>query len=190
MTDSKPQDSSDSDLIARCVEGDDRAWSQLIDRHARLVYSIPSRHGLSRDDCDDVFQTVWGLAVKHLHSLRDARTLPAWLITTTQRETWRVLRKAPPTDQSRAAEAEAAIGTHAEMELIERRQTLRAALTRLGPECRDLLETLFRSDRPSYDVVAEQLGMPRGSIGPRRARCIEQLSRLASEAQNEAQEGA
>lgn len=174
-----PHEPSDTDLVARCVGGDDRAWSQLIDRHARLVYSIPARHGLSRDDCDDIFQTVWALAVKHLHALRDARTLPSWLITTTQRETWRVIRKAPKTSQNTQAEAEAPLGSHTELELIERRQRLREALARLDPPCRTLLEALFRTDRPSYDVVAEQLGMPRGSIGPRRARCLARLAELA-----------
>ena len=175
-------DQTDSELVTRCVAGDDRAWSELIDRHARLVYSIPARHGLSRDDCDDVFQSVWGLTVKHLHTLRDARTLPSWLITTTQRETWRVIRKSGRSAESEQAEAEAALGSHAELELIEQRQQLREALQRLDTPCRTLLETLFRSDRPSYDVVAEQLSMPRGSIGPRRARCLQRLAALAEEA--------
>jgi len=185
MTENRSSEPSDTDLVARCIDGDDRAWSLLIDRYARLVYSIPARHGLGRQDGEDIFQTVWALVVKHLPTLRDARTLSAWLITTTQRETWRVLRKKTPTPASIEAEAEAPIGTHAELEVIERRQRLRDALGALGPECRTLLEALFRSDRPSYDVVAEQLGMPRGSIGPRRARCIQRLSELAHEAQEE-----
>jgi len=182
MTETQPPEPSDTELIARCNDGDDRAWSLLIERYARLVYSIPARHGLHREDFDDIFQTVWALVVKHLPTLRDARTLPAWLITTTQRESWRVLRKRTPTAQSAEAESEAPIGTHAELELTEHRQHLREALSRLGPECRTLLEALFRADRPSYDVVSEQLGMPRGSIGPKRARCLQRLSELATEA--------
>ncbi len=185
MNESRSTKPSDTELIARCLDGDDAAWSVLIDRYSRLVYSIPARHGVNRQDSEDVFQTVWALVVKHLPMLRDARTLPAWLITTTQRETWRVLRKSAPTALSAEAESEAPIGTHAELELIERRQRLREAMARIGPECRTLLEMLFRSDRPSYDVVAQQLGMPRGSIGPRRARCLQKLSNLAQEALGE-----
>ncbi len=153
-----------------------------MDKYARLVYSIPSRHGLSRQDSDDVFQEVWGLAVKHLSSLRDGQTVAAWLITTTQRETWRVLRKKSPTPRSQLAETEAEIGTHAEFELVERRHRLREAMDRLGSPCRDLLEALFREDRPSYDLIAEQLSMPRGSIGPTRARCLHKLGGLVEEA--------
>ncbi len=185
MNQSQSPETSDSELVARCLDGDDRAWSVLIDRYSRLVYSIPARHGLGRQDSEDVFQAVWALVVKHLPTLRDARTLPAWLITTTQRETWRVMRKGAPTPRSAQAEGEAPIGTHAELELIERRQRLREAMVRIGPECRTLLETLFRSDRPSYDVIAQQFGMPRGSIGPRRARCLQKLSDLAQDAPGE-----
>lgn len=169
---------NDAELVRACLAGDDGAWSALIERYARLVYSIPARHGLSRPDADDVFQDVWGLAVKHLASLRDGQTIAAWLITTTQRETWRVMRRRAPTPASRAAEAEAEIGTHAEFELVERRQRLREAMERLGSPCRELLEALFREDRPSYDVIAEQLSMARGSIGPTRARCLDKLTRL------------
>ncbi|MEZ6243105.1 MAG: sigma-70 family RNA polymerase sigma factor [Phycisphaerales bacterium] len=179
----KPEShASDADLVARCLAGEDGAWSTLIDRYARLVYSIPARHGLSRQDSDDVFQDVWALAVKHLNTLRDGQTVAAWLITTTQRETWRVLRKRTPTPTSEAAEVEAEIGTHAEFELLEGRQRLREALARLGEPCRALLEALFREDRPSYDVIAEQLSMPRGSIGPTRARCLHKLTELVEEA--------
>jgi RNA polymerase sigma factor (sigma-70 family) len=178
-----PPDQTDTELVARCVGGDDGAWAELIDRYARLVYSIPARHGLSREDCDDVFQSVWGLTVKHLHSLRDARTLPSWLITTTQRETWRAIRTSGrATASPEGAEVDAELGSHAELELVEQRQRLREALRRLDEPCRTLLETLFRSDRPSYDVVAEQLSMPRGSIGPRRGRCLQRLAELAEEA--------
>ncbi len=176
---------TDAELVARCLDGDDRAWDTLVERYSRLVYSIPARHGMSRQDSDDVFQEVWGLAVKHLGSLRDGQTVSAWLITTTQRETWRVLRKKTPTAQSAAAEAEAEIGTHAEFELVERRQRLREAMDRLGEPCRSLLEALFKEDRPSYDVIAEQLSMPRGSIGPTRARCLSKLTNLVQEAAQE-----
>jgi len=179
MTKPPLSEQSDTDLVACCIAGDDRAWSALIDRYSRLVYSIPVRHGLAKQDAEDVFQGVWALVVKHLPKLRDARTLPAWLITTTQRETWRVSRGRTPTAQSIAAEKEAPLGTHAELELCEHRQRLREAMKRLDARCRVLLETLFRSDRPSYEVVAEQLGIARGSIGPQRARCLKKLSDLA-----------
>ena len=52
---------------------------------------------------------------------------------------------------------------------------MREAMGQLDERCRDLLVACFREDRPDYDVLAERLGMPRGSIGPTRGRCLNKL---------------
>ncbi|USN98014.1 MAG: sigma-70 family RNA polymerase sigma factor [Phycisphaeraceae bacterium] len=164
----------DAELLAACLEGSDDAWSELVERYARLVYSIPARHGLPGDLCDEVFQSVWTIAVRHLGSLRDARSLPAWLIRATQRETWRITRAARRTSGLEAPE-ELTWTDPDEASLIEDRQRMREALAQIGDRCRELLLILFREDRPDYDRVAERLGIPRGSIGPTRGRCLDKL---------------
>jgi hypothetical protein len=58
---------------------------------------------------------------------------------------------------------------------------LMEALGRLGDACQRLLRVLMASPPPSYDLVSEALGMPIGSIGPTRARCLAQLRRHLSE---------
>ena len=45
---------SDRDLIRRCRQGSAGAWHQLLNKYERLVYSIPLRYGLSRDDAADI----------------------------------------------------------------------------------------------------------------------------------------
>lgn len=176
---------SDSELIEACLGGDQRAWTQLVDRYANLVYSIPARTGLRAADRDDVFQTVWTLAVKHLGGLRDRETIAAWLITTTQRECWRVMRT------RRSDEIEpptwAVTGEHDaedENELVEQRQHLRDAMRRLDQRCRDLLTAVFTPAKPGYDEIAARLGIPRGSIGPTRARCLKKLTSLLTKAES------
>ncbi|MFT5424674.1 MAG: RNA polymerase sigma factor (sigma-70 family) [Phycisphaerales bacterium] len=180
---------TDAQLVSRCLQGNARAWSDLVDRYSRLVYSIPARHGLPKEEAEDVFQNVWTLAVRHLNALRDGQTVAAWLITTTQRETWHALRKRPPSAVSREAEAEAEIGTHAEFELTEQRQVLRESLNLLDPRCRSLLIALFADERPAYDQIADQLDMPRGAIGPSRARCLDRLRMLFEQAQADEDRG-
>lgn len=80
---------SDPQLIQRCIGGEQTAWNELVEKYARLVYSIPRRYGLSGTDAEDVFQTVFSTVVRTLPKLRDQRRLSAWLITTTRRECWR-----------------------------------------------------------------------------------------------------
>lgn len=181
----KEAEGTDEQLIAHSLSGDERAWSELVERYARLVYSIPARHGMPTEDCDEIFQNVWTIAVSHLSSVRDHRSVPAWLITTTQRECWRYLRR-----QGREAHGagiatgeDSSLGTLEELELLERRQELREAFAKLDAPCRDLLEAMFRPQgTPAYDELAERLSMPRGSIGPRRARCLEKLAALLGRA--------
>ena len=57
-------------------------------------------------------------------------------------------------------------------------RALRSAFARLGEECRRLL-TLMIADPPlSYDEIAVALDRPRGSLGPTRRRCLDQLRKL------------
>ena len=81
-------------LVERARDGDQRAWDQIVERYAPLVWSICARYQLNRADIDDVGQTVWLLLVEQLGNLRVSAALPGWLATTTQRECLRVLRAA------------------------------------------------------------------------------------------------
>lgn len=171
---------TDPELVEACLGGSESAWATLVDRYSRLVYSIPARHRLAEHLRDDVYQSVWAIAVRHLGGLRDAQSLAAWLIRTTQRETWRIGRAA--SGSSPAGSSEDLVWTDpAEADLLEDRQRMRAALGRLDERCRELLIAAFSADRPNYDQLAEQLGMPRGSIGPNRGRCLNKLRTLIEE---------
>ena len=57
---------SDAELVRACVEGDQHAWEQLVQRYQRLVYSIPRRAGLDEEASADVFQRVFTSLVEHL----------------------------------------------------------------------------------------------------------------------------
>lgn len=174
-----PKDLTDTELIEECLAGVGDAWSELVHRYARLVASIPARSGLPPDLREEVFQSVWTIAVKHLGSLRDHRSLPAWLIRTTQRETWRISREAK---RARGSDQQDPLtwADPEEADLLEDRQRMREALDRLDDRCRDLLLVLFRDDRPDYDQIAESMDMPRGSIGPTRGRCLDKLRTIYS----------
>jgi len=50
----------------------------------------------------------------------------------------------------------------------------------LPERCRALLRVIAFADRPDYSSVAEALGMPVGSIGPTRGRCLAKLRQLLS----------
>jgi len=172
-----------SALVARVSAGDQEAWNELIERYAPLVWSICQRYQLTRQDIDDVSQSVWLLLVENIAGLREAAALPGWLSTTTRHEIFRVLRAARrhdhddlPSDGQIPGDAEAAT---IEEELIraERNAALRAAFAELGRNCHQLLSLLMKDPPLAYANISDTLGIPVGSIGPKRARCLEQLRR-------------
>lgn len=166
------------ELVRRCMLGDAAAWRAFVERHTRLVWSVIRRHRLEESDAEDVHQAVFMAAVSNLSSLRESGRVVAWLATTTRRECWRTLRNRRRTATGALSDDAAASVPAAEesLELLEQRQAVRESLMELGGRCQRLLEALFSAPgEPSYPAIAEQLGMPIGSIGPTRARCLRQL---------------
>jgi RNA polymerase sigma factor (sigma-70 family) len=63
--------------------------------------------------------------------------------------------------------------------ILEEQHRIRTALSSLDERCRTLLEMLFYLAEPhSYAEIASSLGVPEGSIGPTRARCLAKLLRM------------
>lgn len=176
-----PAHESAARLLARCAEGDQSAWGALVRSYAGLVYSIARRAGLPEHLCDDVAQDVFGTLAKHLGSIRDPASLTAWLVTTTRRATIRAGRSAARV----RAEPLGEVADHSDAALddaianAEKAHAVRAALSQLGGNCETLLRAMFftRGD-PDYREIARRLGIPVGSIGPTRARCLEKLAKI------------
>jgi RNA polymerase sigma factor (sigma-70 family) len=182
---------SDRDLIRRCRQGNMGAWHQLLNKYEGLVYSIPLRYGLSRDDAADIAQLTFTILVQSLDALPEDSRLGAWLATVARRHTWRLLernRRERPDERLEGmdiAESAVVLGKKSDaaesIEHWELSEWLKAGLSKLGEPCRELLVALyFEPERTSssYAEVAERLGRPVGSIGPSRARCLKRLRRV------------
>ena len=169
-------------LVTRAAGGDQDAWYELVDRYAPLVYTICTRYRLSNHDIEDVAQNVWLLLVEQLGKLREPAALPGWLATTTARECLRVVTAASKAerlgtrlDDSVLFVDDAVIDE--EILMAERNAALRAAFAELPPRCQQLLSMLVSDPPYSYAQIHAELGIPVGSIGPQRARCLERMRR-------------
>lgn len=175
---------TDDELIARCRAGDAAAWEQVLALYERLVYSIPLSYGLTREEAADIAQLTFTALLQALDSLAAGSRLGPWLATVARRHSWRVLhqqRRQSP-DDIEALDAAAVLVDHdsaTPMERWELIEWLNSGLGRMNERCRALLIALyFEGGEPAYAEVANRLGMPVGSVGPTRARCLEQLRRL------------
>jgi len=179
-----PMDATDplATLVPAAREGDQHAWNAIVDRFLPLVGAIIRRHRLSEADGDDVSQTVWLRLVEHLDALREPDALPGWIRTTTRNECLRLLAirgRVRPVDPQDNGGLDAVAADVADEDLLaaERRQALREALAELPAGRRDLLLLLLTDPPLAYEEISARLGIPIGSIGPTRARALEQLRR-------------
>jgi len=181
-------DQDDVALIEACRRGEQSAWRALVQRYQRLVYAIVRRAGLDEHAAADVFQTVFSRLLQHLPRLSQPERLQAWIVTTAKREALlqrsRGMRTVSMTssagDEDEAPEWDVPDQSPLPEEALAELQQLdqvRQAMARMEPRCRDLLGALFGSDGepPAYEDVARRLGIPVGSIGPTRARCLARL---------------
>ena len=169
------------DLVIRARKGDRSAWDALVDRYSPLIWSICRRYQLDRTDTEDVGQAIWLRLVEQLDNLREPAALPGWLATTTQRECYRTKRarcrlvtgvQMPeaenlPNEQFLAAEDE--------LLMAERHAALREAFADLSPGCQQLIALLAADPPLPYAEISARLGIPVGSIGPTRRRCLDKL---------------
>ena len=173
-----------TDMVARAKNGDKQAWNEIVERYAPLIWSICRKYRLSEADAEDVGQVVWLHLVNHLADLRDPAALPGWLATTTRRQCIRVRRTAaqlpqvtgPLVDADNMADPEAVLAEH-ELLLAERHAALRQAVSDLPPGYRDLIVLLTADPPVPYAEISAKLGIPIGSIGPSRSRCLARLRR-------------
>jgi RNA polymerase sigma factor (sigma-70 family) len=175
----------DPELIEACLKGSSQAWEALLVRYQRLIYSIPLRYGLPEHDANDIFQNVSLLLWENLGRIRDRARLGAWLVITTRRECWRMLRqRRKDGGDAEALDKNLSAGTPSEDEFLalERQSQVRAAIEHLEEPCRELLTLLFYVvPRPAYSEIARSLTVPEGSIGPTRSRCLEKLMKILEE---------
>ena len=169
------------ELLTRVIAGDERAWDEVVDRFAGLVWSVARSYRLSSAATDDVVQTVWLRLAEHCSRIRQPDRLASWLATTTRNEALRVIRGNNRLTPQAAVDELPEPTTPSVEERVSDDVTLRAVLqafAKLPPDDQQLMRLLCAVPPLDYQTIAEMLGRPIGSIGPTRARCLERLKKL------------
>lgn len=172
------------EAFARWRGGDRGAIDDLVREMTPVLWHVVRAYRLEEDVCEDVIQFTWLTLVRKADSVENPRAVASWLIITARRQAWRVASRnrredvtddevlAPILPSSRAAESEA-------LEADESHR-LWAAVARLNERCQRLLRVIAFDDKPDYKHISDDLGMPVGSIGPTRRRCLEKLKSVIS----------
>ena len=181
-------DSKEAALFARCRDGDDAAWNELVERFQRLVFAIPRRAGLSDEQSADIFQDVFLTLLQKLNDIEQPGKIRSWLVTTAKFKTWAAVRSnkgnySPATEEE--MEAEMAMIPDGDpladqqLVILEQQHLIRTAVGKLEERCRKILSMIYmRDSAASYAEVAQAVGVGESSISPLRARCLKKLEQL------------
>lgn len=178
---------SDERLVRGCLKGDSESWSALIDKYKNLIFSIPIKYGLSRDDSADIFQAVCLELLSQLPNLRDPRALPKWLMQVAAHKCFHYKHReqrlvSSDSDDTQIPESEIPPIAEQLIREAEQEQIVREALAKLAPRCRQLVHMLFFEEPVRlYRDIASELGLAVGSIGFIRQRCLDRLRRTLDE---------
>jgi RNA polymerase sigma factor (sigma-70 family) len=171
------------EVVSLARAGDQAAWRELVRRYSGTVWAVARSYRLSQQDTEDVSQTAWLQLATHLQTLKDPAAIGGWLATTVRREIVRLLRRRGrevPSDPHNPAADLPDDADHGEEAALraELRTIIRMGFARLPEHCKALLALMVQDPPPSYAEIGEVLGMPRGSIGPMRARCLGRLRKV------------
>jgi RNA polymerase sigma factor (sigma-70 family) len=169
-------------LVSEARQGNEDAVGQIVTELSPMLWQVARAAGLGRGDAEDVLQTVWMRLFAHLDAIHTSAALTGWLVTTTRREAWRVRaagrRQLPADRELLAALPDQGPGSEDLAIIDDQRRTLWVAISQLSPRCQELLRIVAFVPRPDYPAVAAKLGMPVGSVGPTRGRCLAKLRDL------------
>lgn len=175
-----------ADAFAAYRDGDRASFDELVTVLTPLLWHTVRGQGVDQVAAEDVVQTIWMRLLHSSASIRDPQTIVQWLLTAARREAWRVSKRTRVEDNRRLPlptqdgdQPDVPSGpeelTDETVLREDRQRRLWKHVQALPDRCRELLRVIAFADRPDYAVIAASLGMPVGSIGPTRGRCLAKL---------------
>lgn len=165
-----------ADAYRRWRAGDRFALDTLVRTLTPVLWHAARSYGLSEEATRDVLQNAWLRLVRDPGQVRDAQAVGAWLLTTTRRLAWRTCQaREIPVEECRPARAEIAPSPEDVVVARSEADELWQAVDTLNARCQRLLRIVAFVDRPDYAALSAEIGMPIGSLGPTRRRCLDKL---------------
>lgn len=183
MGDRSRLDPNDVDrLVCAALAGDRVAWETLVDGLKGVAWRVIWGFDLSAEDRDDAFAATFFRLYERLDTVREPAKLPGWVASTARNEVLTLLRsrqRERPSDQAdlfASPTPDVSGDALLDNELLA---GLRAAFEHLSTACQELLRLLTTDPPLSYEEISDITGMPHGSIGPTRQRCLGSLRKTA-----------
>jgi RNA polymerase sigma factor (sigma-70 family) len=167
-------------LFAQYRDGDQAKMGELVSILTPILWHTARSSQLDPATTEDVLQSVWLTLIRKSDTIAEPLAVLQWMVVTTKREAWRAARnqaRLRPEDLESSMAATSNEGQSVEDTVLrgEGDARLWKHIAALPERCRTLLRIIAFADRPDYAELAKALGMPQGSIGPTRGRCLAKL---------------
>lgn len=166
-------------LFSSYRDGNAAGMAELVALLTPILWHTVRAQRLDRESAEDVLQTTWLTLVRSAGSISDPQAVLQWLIVSARREAWRVAKRSDRVEPKDFEADELVTSAGDAPDLVALRNDSDSRLwrhiNRLPDKCRELLRVIAFADRPDYSAIASSLGMPIGSIGPTRGRCLAKL---------------
>jgi RNA polymerase sigma factor (sigma-70 family) len=173
----------------RWTTGDPVALDELVRVMTPVLWHVVRAYRLSVELAEDVVQTTWLALVRSRESIEEAPAVGGWLTTTARREAWKVAKASgrgiPVEDDELARRLPEEDSPESAVVRRDGEERLWDAVEHLSERCQALLRIVAFEHRPDYARIASDLGMPVGSIGPTRGRCLQKLRGLLQNGEND-----
>ena len=178
-------------LIERCLDGDQTAWEQVVRLNWRKVFNLAYKFVGRHDEAEDLTQDIFLKIFKALHTFDRRANFQTWLISISRNfciDHYRSVRKERETMARDVNAADLSPvsrerGPHGQLEQTDLRNLIKRALAELPSTLRQAV-VLRDLQEFSYQEIAEQLGLPEGTVKSRinrgRLELGRQLRRLQS----------
>ena len=179
-SDPQPLDS----LIQRCLDGDQAGWDAIVRQHWRKVFNIAYKFVANQDEAEDLTQEVFLKIFKSLSTFDRRANFQTWIVSISRNfciDHYRSVRKERQTiarevDAATLSPVSSDAGPHRALERSDQRALLRRALEHLAPTLRTAV--VLRDIRElAYQEIADQLGLPEGTVKSRINRGRRELAR-------------
>ncbi len=161
-------ETSEIQLVDRCLEGEPDATVLFVRKFERLVYSIAIRMLGHHQDAEDVTQESLTRAIRHLGNWNPARPLKPWLLAiVVNRCKSRLSLKSRP----RGSSLEEHSAQHLSVPATQTQSAIQAetalqiqvAMESLKTEYRQVFELFYKEER-SVDEISQLLNVPEGTV--------------------------
>jgi len=187
---------TETQLIARCRQGDEEAWDRLFDLHygasGRFVFQLSP--GLSREDVEEICQDTFLSVIKNIHSFKGGSRLQTWVFRIAankardycQRQQAAKRGGGRPPLSLHDANPETGLapdppsplpGPDATVLQTERCAQVARALDEMGHPCREIIELRYFADL-GYDEIGAELNLNSKTVSSRLSKCLGQLEKI------------